>query len=120
MHVAALERINLRIGYTHTPLAGSCRNFFFDSGILPSAVTTTMFPVTDATFPASSATSTARESRATRSSKPVATKGDSVISSGTACRCMFDPINARFASSCSRNGIKLAATDTNCLGDTSI
>ena len=33
---------------------------------------------------------------------------------------MFDPIKARLASSFSKNGISAAATDTNCLGDTSI
>ena len=38
-----------------------------------------------------------------------ATSGASVTSSGTAWRCMFEPINARFASSCSRNGISDAA-----------
>jgi hypothetical protein len=31
---------------------------------------------------------------------------------GTDCRCIFDPINARFASSCSKNGINEAATET--------
>ena len=39
---------------------------------------------------------------------------------GTACRCMFEPINARFASSCSRKGISAAATDTIWRGDTSM
>jgi hypothetical protein len=57
---------------------------------------------------------------ATRSSRPVATKGASVTSKGTAWRCMFEPISARFASSCSRNGIRPAATETSCLGDTSM
>jgi hypothetical protein len=33
---------------------------------------------------------------------------------------MFEPISARLASSFSRNGISEAATDTSCLGDTSI
>ena len=33
---------------------------------------------------------------------------------------MFEPINARFASSCSRNGISEAATDTICDGATSM
>ena len=33
---------------------------------------------------------------------------------------MFEPINARFASSCSRNGISDAATDTICAGATSM
>ena len=63
---------------------------------------------------------TARESRATRSSRPVETSGASVTSSGTAWRCMFEPINARFASSCSKNGISDAAMDTSCLGETSM
>ena len=39
---------------------------------------------------------------------------------GTAWRCMFEPMSARFASSCSRNGISDAATDTICFGDTSM
>jgi len=33
---------------------------------------------------------------------------------------MFDPISARLASSFSRNGISDAATETSCLGDTSM
>jgi hypothetical protein len=33
---------------------------------------------------------------------------------------MFDPINARFASSCSKNGTKAVATLTTCFGDTSM
>ena len=41
-------------------------------------------------------------------------------SSGTAWRCMLEPISARLASSFSRNGISAAATDTSCFGDTSI
>ena len=39
---------------------------------------------------------------------------------GTAWRCMFEPISARLASSFSRNGISEAATETSCLGLTSI
>ncbi len=39
---------------------------------------------------------------------------------GTAWRCMFAPINARLASSCSRNGISDAATDTIWPGATSM
>ena len=42
------------------------------------------------------------------------------ISSGTACRCMFAPMSARFASLCSRNGISAVETDTICAGETSI
>ncbi len=59
-------------------------------------------------------------SRATTASIPVPTKGASDCRSGTAWRCMFDPISARFASSFSRNGISEAATETSCFGDTSI
>src|SRR5256885_8099300 len=33
------------------------------------------------------------------------------LSRGTAWRCMFEPIRARLASSCSRNGISAVATD---------
>ncbi len=62
----------------------------------------------------------APESRATRPSMPVPMKGASAFSSGTAWRCMFEPISARLASSFSRNGISAAATDTSCFGETSI
>ena len=40
--------------------------------------------------------------------------------SGTAWRCMFEPIRARLASSCSRNGMSAVATETTCLGLTSM
>ena len=60
------------------------------------------------------------ESTAAVRSTPVPTSGFSGRRHGTACRCMFDPINARFASSCSRNGISDAATDTICDGATSM
>ena len=63
---------------------------------------------------------TAPESRAVTRSMPVPTYGASARSSGTAWRCMFDPISARLASSFSRNGIRLAATETSCLGLTSM
>ena len=49
-----------------------------------------------------------------------ADSGDCGIISGTACRCMFAPINARFASLCSRNGIIAVATDTICAGAASM
>ncbi len=51
---------------------------------------------------------------------PVPTKGASARTSGTAWRCMFEPISARLASSFSRNGISAAATETSCLGLTSM
>ena len=66
------------------------------------------------------ATMTAPESRAVMYSMPVPTNGARARSSGTAWRCMFDPISARFASSFSRNGMSEAATETSCLGETSM
>ena len=60
------------------------------------------------------------ESKATSDSIPVPTKGDSGFNRGTACLIMLEPINALFASSFSKNGIRAAATDTSCLGETSI
>ena len=60
------------------------------------------------------------ESLATKGSKPVPTIGASVLSNGTACLIIFEPINALFASSCSKNGIKDAAIDAIWLGATSI
>jgi hypothetical protein len=66
------------------------------------------------------ATMVAPESRATAASMPVPTSGASARISGTAWRCMFEPISARLASSFSRNGISAAATETSCFGDTSI
>ena len=51
---------------------------------------------------------------------PVPTSGASDWSSGTAWRCMFEPISARLASSFSRNGISDAATETSCFGETSM
>jgi hypothetical protein len=62
---------------------------------------------------------TAPESRAVTRSMPVPTSGASPRISGTAWRCMFEPMSARLASSFSRNGIRLAATETSCFGDTS-
>ena len=58
------------------------------------------------------ASTTSPVSIAARYSRPVPTSGASVIISGTACRCMFAPISARFASLCSRNGISAVETDT--------
>ena len=62
----------------------------------------------------------APESRATAPSMPVPTSGASARISGTAWRCMFEPISARLASSFSRNGISAAATETSCFGETSM
>ena len=60
------------------------------------------------------------EFRAASFSRPVATSGGSVTSSGTAWRCMFEPIKARLASSCSRKGISPAETPTIWAGATSM
>ncbi len=67
---------------------------------------------TSVTTPAFSATTTSPASTAARNSMPVPTSGASAITSGTAWRCMFEPIRARFASSCSRKGIIAVATET--------
>ena len=81
--------------------------------MISSAVTRVMMPARRAMI-------TAPESRATFSSRPVPTTGADGNSSGTAWRCMFEPISARLASSCSRNGIRAAAMDTSCSGATSM
>ena len=88
---------------------------------MPSSSSTTISSlVTLTTSPAGSATTTWPESTAAWRSMPVPTIGASGRSSGTAWRCMLEPINARLASSCSRNGISAAETETICLGDTSM
>ncbi len=71
-------------------------------------------------MPAARATATSPVSMAARRSMPVPTSGASVTSSGTAWRCMLEPISARLASSCSRNGIIAVATDQICSGETSM
>ena len=86
-----------------------------------SSTRTTMRPAsTRSTLPGRFATTAEPESTATMRSMPVPTSGFSARSVGTAWRCMFEPISARFASSCSRNGMRAAATDTICFGDTSM
>ena len=75
--------------------------------------------VTFSTVPAALAVTITPESRATRLSMPVATYGASVFTNGTACRCMLDPMRARLASSCSRNGIKEVEIETSWRGDIS-
>ena len=83
-------------------------------------MTVTSSALTSSTTPAFSATMTSPASTAARNSMPVPTSGASLRSSGTAWRCMFEPISARLASSCSRNGIIAVATDTICRGETSM
>ena len=70
--------------------------------------------------PSPSAVIIVRESSHTCFSIPVPTIGDSLRNKGTAWRIMFEPINARCASSCSKNGIKDAAIEAICCGATSI
>ncbi len=71
-------------------------------------------------MPAVRATTRSPVSVAARRSMPVPTSGASVTSRGTAWACMFEPISARLASSCSRNGIMAVVTDQICSGETSI
>ncbi len=85
-----------------------------------STRTTIRVESTKSTVPVRRATATAPESRAVMYSMPVPTYGAWARSSGTAWRCMFEPISARLASSFSRNGISEAATDTSCFGETSM
>ena len=86
----------------------------------PSTRTMMRSESTESTTPERLQSTTAPESRAVTYSMPVPTYGASARSSGTAWRCMFDPISARLASSFSRNGIRLAATETSCFGLTSM
>lgn len=72
---------------------------------------------TNTTVPFTVVMGTMPESRATWVSRPVPTRGRSGRSSGTAWRCMFEPIRARLASSCSRKGISDVATEITCTGD---
>ena len=96
-------------------------NFVIEYSSRPSFASTTTFSAsTSTTVPARSATTTSPESTAARYSRPVPTSGACRTSSGTACRCMFAPISARFASLCSRNGISAVDTETICAGETSI
>ncbi len=87
----------------------------------PSRVETTMRSAsTSLTVPARLVRTTSPVSMAARYSRPVPMSGGSVMRSGTACRCMFEPMSARFASLCSRNGMSAVATETICAGSTSM
>ena len=88
---------------------------------LESVTLITILPAsTLSTTPAFFATTQTPESPATIFSKPVPTSGFSGLRTGTACLCIFEPIKALLASSCSRKGINDAATETTCCGATSI
>ena len=71
---------------------------------------------TNVTMPPRAAFTIMPEWVPTTRSMPVATHGGSLLTSGTAWRCMFEPMSARLASSCSRKGISEALTPTICLG----
>ena len=90
------------------------------SGPIPSTRTMIRRASTVSTMPSLLQRTTAPESRATTPSSPVPTIGGSVRRRGTDWRCMFEPMRARFASSCSRNGMSAAATETSCFGETSM
>ena len=105
MIVPWFERMNLFSGYSS----------FFEPW-----VTTICSESTWVTSPAFAARTTSPVSTAARRSIPVPISGGSGFSSGTAWRCMFEPISARLASSCSRNGISAVATDQIWVGETSI
>ena len=75
---------------------------------------------TNWTVPERCARTTIPEFWATGFSMPVATIGGSGFSSGTAWRCMLEPMSARFASLCSRNGMRLALTPSICFGEMSM
>ena len=82
-------------------------------------LTITSSAVTFSTTPSFFAVTVIPESFAALYSIPVPTIGVSTVKSGTAWRCMLEPISERLTSSCSTNGIIAAATDTSCLGETS-
>ena len=107
IHVPWFERLNLSSLYS-------------SSSLLSSLLIRISSASTNSTVPACLASETTPESFAALYSIPVPTNGASVTRSGTAWRCMFDPIKARLASSFSKNGIIAVATETTCLGDTSI
>ncbi len=112
MQVFWLERWNFDRRKMSTPgLAGSVSSV---------ARTTMRLPSICSTIPVRRAITVAPLSRATTPSMPVPTSGASDFTSGTAWRCMLEPISARLASSFSRNGMSAAATDTTCLADTSM
>ena len=82
----------------------------------PSTRTTMRWRRRSRRCPTGGPTTTAPESRAVMSPCRCRPAAPRARSSGTAWRCMFEPISARFASSCSRNGMSEAATETELLG----
>ena len=72
------------------------------------------------TSPSASATTSWLESRAILASIPVPTVGDCGCNSGTAWRCMFEPVKARSTRFFSMNGTRLAVEPRICLCEASI
>ena len=85
-----------------------------------SFLTTILDESTNVTTPSFLATTQTPESLAVLYSIPVPTIGESVVKSGTAWRCILEPIKALVTSSFCKNGIRAVAMETSCLGDTSI
>ena len=71
---------------------------------------TIRFASANITFPLAGEIRHVLESLATICSNPVPTMGAFGYMIGTDWRCIFEPINARFASSCSTKGINADAT----------
>ena len=113
MQVFWFERVYFVRLYISTPASPASVSSSFTR-------TMTRAASTDSIIPPRNATTQTPESLATFRSIPVPTSGFSVLSVGTACLCMFEPMRARLASSCSRKGINAAATETICCGATSI
>ena len=111
MAVFWLVRTNLSSSYSTYCASPEriCRTSFTDPG---ATLMTIRLLSTFSTTPSTSEITSAPESRATLCSMPVPTMGASGRISGTAWRCMFEPIKARLASSCSRKGISEAAAET--------
>jgi len=106
IQVPAFERLNLSNLY----LSFTPSSLFI---IISSAVTLSAIPEF-------LATTTAPESLAALYSTPVPITGASLLTRGTAWRCMFAPIRARLASSFSKKGIIAVAIETTCFGDISM
>ena len=79
-----------------------------------------LFAVTKLTIPDDWEFKVIPESIAIWFSNPVPTIGFWGKTKGTDWRCIFEPISALFASSCSKNGIKEAAIETTCIGEIAI
>ena len=104
-----MQRQSVPLLRSEAPFVGTGMEYraAVDSG---DVITSTASADTVVTTPALSVVTTSPASTAERNSMPVPTSGASLWTSGTAWRCMLAPMSARFASSCSRNGISAVAT----------